>query len=78
MTGAGKNVAYLLSRLYNALNNYTGATSQEYYKYRVGAEVFDTYLSQESDEKLTYNYMFLRLRQELLDHFEDLKEDGII
>lgn len=73
-TGAGKNVAYLLSRLYNTLKNYTGAAEPEYYKHREGTVEYDAFLDQEHSQKLTYNYMYLQLRKKLLDSFNEIKE----
>ena len=71
-TGAGKNVAYLLTRLYNALKTYQGAADLEYYKHRIGTNEYDAFLNKESEEKLTYNYMYLNLRDQLLGNFSDL------
>ena len=71
-TGAGKNVAYLLTRLYNALKTYQGAADLEYYKHRIGTKEYDAFLNKESEEKLTYNYMYLNLRDKLLGNFSDL------
>lgn len=77
-TGAGKNVAYLLSRLYNALKNYTGAAELEYYKHRVGTEEYDAFVDEEHVEKLTYNFMYLQLRDKLLGSFKGSEESGKI
>ena len=77
-TGAGKNVAYLLSRLYSTLKKYTGAVEPEYYKHREGTVEYDAFLNQEQGEELTYNYMYLQLKDKLLKRFDAIKKEGKI
>jgi hypothetical protein len=75
MTGAGKNVEYLLSMLYGRLRRYD-SDDEEPYLHMAGGVYYPTFLTEGGTEPFTYGELYDGLRDEILQRFTQLKNAG--
>ena len=76
-TGAGENVKYLISNLYTKLNAYQSENTNPY-KHISGTDELDAMLEENGTEKLTYAFMYNKMRDLLLGRIQSLVDNNII
>lgn len=72
-TGSGRNVAHMLTSIYNLLQNYNSLDGREY-EYVSNSRTYTAYKAEEGDP-LTYGDIYNALRSFLLARFETLQEE---
>lgn len=75
MTGAGRNVEYLLSMLYGRLRRYE-SDDEEPYLHMAGGVYYPTYLTEGGSDPFTYGALYNGLRDEILQRFTQLQSAG--
>lgn len=76
-TGAGENVKYLLTSLYQTITQYEN-NDPTAYKHRIGSEEFDAVLTDGGTDPLTYSSMYTQLKDLLLSRFNQLVQENLI
>ena len=77
MTGAGKNVEYLLSMLYGRLRRYA-SDDEEPYLHMAGGIYYPTVLTEGGTDTFTYAALYNGLRNAILQRFNDLIDNGYL
>ena len=77
MTGAGRNVEYLLSMLYGRLCRYE-SDDEEPYLHMAGGVYYPTFLTEGGNDPFTYGTLFNGLRDEILQRYDHLMDTGVL
>jgi len=75
MTGAGRSVEYLLSMLYGRLRRYE-SDEEEPYLHMAGGVFYPTVLTEGGSDTFTYGILYNGLRDEILQRFYRLADNG--
>lgn len=77
VTGAGRNIAHLITSLYQQLLNYESLDDTPYYHTEGGVD-YPTYEEDSSSKPITYGMLYNGLKEELVDQIEALVTAGIL